>query len=516
MDPLLKLLILMMVAITLIAFAIRFKFPYPLALIIGGAFLGFTPGISEIPFDPAFILVIVLPPILFYAAYSISFKEFKKNLYEIISLALGLVIATTVAIALVVKWLFPEWPWAYAFIFGAIISPPDAVAASAILKRFKISPKLVAILEGESLINDASGLILYRLALFAILSGSFSFTQAGYEFLTVVAGGILIGALTGYIFQYFTAKYFDPIVAVVFSFTIPYFTYLLADAIGASGVLAVVINGLIGSWAFMTRFTSATRIMGWASWDIFILLLNCFIFTLIGFELRGVIQRITLEQGLTYFGYSILLFIVMVLVRFAYVYLRKGYILYTCSEDDRKIVLKETVITSWASMRGIVSMALALALPYTLPDGSSFIGRDEMVFLTFSTILLTLAITGLTLPSVIKKMHLRVTHNYNTRAVRDELLKVAKEHLDDFEEKGKLSKDERKFLTDYFALRHHLLELSSKEKESPIVKARNKILNKKKERLLDLWRKNMIEDELFQKMEREIDVEEHHSIRGEI
>lgn len=506
----------MMAAISLIALAIRWNVPYPLALIVGGAILGFTPGLSEIPFDPTFILIIVLPPILFYAAYSISFKEFRKNLYDIISLALGLVIATTVAIALVVKWLFPEWPWAYAFIFGAINSPPDAVAASAILKRFKISPKLVTILEGESLINDASGLILYRLALFAILSGSFSYTQAGYEFVTVVLGGILIGALTGYLFHYMTAKYFDPIVAVVFSFTVPYFTYLLADAVGASGVLAVVINGLIGSWTLITRLSSATRIMAWASWDIFIILLNCFIFTLIGFELRGVIERLSLEQGLLYFGYAVLIFFVMILIRFAYVYLRKGYILYTCSEDDRKIVLKEAVITSWASMRGIVSMALALALPYTLPDGSPFIGRDEMVFLTFVTILLTLMITGLTLPAVIKRMRLRMTHNFNTRAVRDELLKVAKEHLDAIEEKGHLTKEERNFLTDYFKARHHVLELSSHHKESAVVKARNKILKLKKDRLLELWKKNMIEDELFQKLEREIDVEEHHSIRGEI
>lgn len=516
MDPLLKILILMMVAITLVAIAIRWKFPYPLALIIGGAVLGFTPGLSEIPFDPTLILVIVLPPILYYAAYSISIKEFRKNLYEIISLALGLVVTTTVAIALVVKWLFPDWPWAYAFIFGAINSPPDAVAASAILKRFKISPKLITILEGESLINDASGLILYRLALVAILSGSFSFTHAGYEFIIVVVGGIIIGALTGSFFHYVTAKYFDPIVAVVFSFTIPYFTYLLADSLGASGVLAVVVTGLIGSWTLITRFSSATRIMGWASWDIFIILLNCFIFTLIGFELRGVIHRLTLEQGLLYFGYGVLLFLVMILIRFAYVYLRKGYVLYTCSEDDRKIVIKESIITSWAGMRGIVSMALVLALPYTLPDGSPFIGRDEMVFLTFVTILLTLTITGLTLPTIIKKMHLRVTHHFNTRSVRDELLKVAKVHLDELVEKDHLSKEERKFLSDYFASRHHVLELSSHDKSSQIVKARNKILKLKKERLLDLWHKNMIEDELFQKLERELDVEEHHSIRGEI
>jgi CPA1 family monovalent cation:H+ antiporter len=319
-------ILLMTLAIVLVGIALRLRIPYPLALVLGGAALGFTPGLNEIPFSPNLVLVIVLPPTLYYAAYSIPFKEFRRNIQDILWLALGLVMVTTLFIGLLFKWLFPELPWALAFTFGAIISPPDAVAATAILRRFTISSRLLTVLEGESLINDATGLVLYRISVIALLSGIFSLTEASLEFTKVAVGGILIGMMTGYLLHAFSSRFLDPILAVVFSFTIPYLTYILADLLQVSGVLAVVINGLIGSRMMVTKFAALTRVIGWAAWDILIILLNCFIFILIGLQLPGVIHRLTMEKILIYFGYGVILTVATILIRFVWVYLRQGII----------------------------------------------------------------------------------------------------------------------------------------------------------------------------------------------
>ena len=270
---------------------------------IGGSFLGFLPGLTQPNFDPNQLLLIVLPPILYYSAYTLPYKEFRRNLGEIVGLALGLTALTTFVIGVLFKWLFPELPWAMAFAFGAIISPPDAVAAGAVLRRFNIKTKLEAILQGESLVNDAMGLILYKFAVVALLSGVFSVQEVSLEFVKVVLGGIVVGILCGYLLHKISSKYFDPIIAVVYSFLIPYITYMLADSLGFSGVLAVVVCGIIGSQMLLKGFSSITRVLGWASWDIVIILLNCFVFILIGSQMSGILKDLSAQEILRYFSY---------------------------------------------------------------------------------------------------------------------------------------------------------------------------------------------------------------------
>jgi len=518
MDSFQILILLIAVAVVLVGLASRFRISYPILLVLGGSFLGFIPKLGTIQFDPNLMLAIVLPPILYHAAYRIPIKEFQRDIREILWLALGLVVATTLIIALIFKGLFPDLPWAIAFAFGAIISPPDAVAATVILKRFAISSRLRTILEGESLINDATGLVLYKLAVVALLSGSFSLGDATFEFGKIVLGGMIIGVISGYLLHYISSRFFEPIVAVVFSFIIPYITFLFANWLGFSGVLAVVISGLIGARMLVTHFSSLTRIIGWAFWDIVIIFLNCFVFILIGLSLHGVVERITLDKAWLYLGYGVILTIATILIRFIWVYASVWINWRKKEKESAKQSSKEAMIVSWSGMRGIVSLTAALGLPYFMQDGASLPGRDIVIFLTFVVILLTLLIPGLTLFHVIQWLKIPSIREENTKNVRENLMKSVQNELSRLQAVHHLDDQEYDIILTYFNHRHLMLEISTKAKtRSHIIEfARIQILKKKREHLLEMWEKEEISDELFKLLEHEIDIEESYIIPTEI
>jgi NhaP-type Na+/H+ or K+/H+ antiporter len=232
-------LLLMLCAVALGWTARHFRFPYPIALVIGGSVLGFVPGLPQFPFDPEFILVLVLPPILYQAALLTSWRDFKANLRPISLLAIGLVIVTTLAIGATLKLLIPDVPWAVAFVLGAIVSPPDAVAATTILSRLTIPRRVVTVLEGESLVNDASGLVIYKFAVAAVLTGAFSLPEAGIQFVIVGAGGIAVGMFISLMFVLAHRYLGDAFIEVLTSLSVPYAVYILAESLQVSGVLAV-------------------------------------------------------------------------------------------------------------------------------------------------------------------------------------------------------------------------------------------------------------------------------------
>src|SRR6267143_1695674 len=239
------LLFLLLCALALGWASRRFGLPYPIALVGGGGLLGFIPRLPQLDFDPQFLLVLVLPPILYQAALLTSWRDFKASLRTISLLAIGLVLATTLVVGAALKALIPEIPWAAAFVFGAIVSPPDAVAATAILSRLNMPRRIVTVLEGESLVNDASGLVLYKFAVAAVLSGTFSLADASIEFVLISAGGIAIGMLLGGLFVLLHRYLDDPFIEVLLSLSVPYMAYVLAESVGSSGVLAVVAAGLL-------------------------------------------------------------------------------------------------------------------------------------------------------------------------------------------------------------------------------------------------------------------------------
>jgi len=517
-------ILLMFAAAILVGIAQKINLSYPIALVLGGTAIGFFPFLPIVHFDPNLILVVVLPPILHYASYGISFREFKKNWRTIFSLALGLVVCTMFVIGIIFKMIFPQFPWALAFAFGAIVSPPDAVAATAILKRFAIGSRLLTILEGESLINDATALVLYRMSITALLSGAFSISEASFEFVKVVSGGIIIGLTLGTILQRFSRSYLNPVAGVVFSFTIPYITYILADAMGVSGVLAVVVAGLIGSRVLLKHHSSQRRVIGFAVWDTFIILLNCFVFILIGLQLRTLTSEMTIQQIMQYTGYAILIVFAMTIVRMIWVYTKScvSYVRALYSPRSAIIcpqILQDAALIGWSGMRGIVSLTAALALPLTYSNGMPLEGRDEVIFISFEVILFTLLIPGFTLSSLIKWLKISPqTEQSGLYNVRKQLAKVAEEKIHQLYKSQSISQVETDFLKSYFNLQKKVLEISgSNEKElQKLESARHKVIRAQRDKLLKMWEEQELDDKLLGRLENELDVEETRMSRAEL
>lgn len=518
------LFVLLFAAILLVGISQKFHIPYPIALVLGGTAISFIPILPDIHFDPNLVLIIVLPPILYSAAFGISFREFKQNWQDIFSLAIGLVCMTTFITGLVFKGIFPQFSWGLAFAFGAIVSPPDAVAVTSILKRFKINSRLLTLLEGESLTNDASALVLYKLAVVAILSGTFSWTDATLEFIWIVTGGTILGIMTGIFFQFLSKKYLDPVVAVLLSFTIPYVTYLLAGFLQVSGVLAVVVNGLIGARVLLTHHSSLRRVLGYATWDIFTILLNCFVFILIGVQLRTISSNLTTEQLVLYTKYGVGFTILLVLIRTAWVYSRSAIAYFKalqCPEASTMCpeILKEGAITSWSGMRGIVSLTAASALPLTLPSGVPLEGRNEVIFITFVVILLTLVVPGLSLPFLLRWLEIpRQSHHADAQKIRRQLTKIAEDKLSKLLELKEINPSEFDFLKSYFTAQSQILEIfHSKEHHQPKIELiRHVVIKEQRILLLKLRKSQEIDDRLLMHFENELDSVEVHTIRAEL
>jgi monovalent cation/hydrogen antiporter len=524
MESLQTIFLLLFAAVLLVGIAQKFRVPYPIALILAGTAMGFIPGLPTIHFNPNIVLLIVLPPILYYAAFGTAFREFQRNWKDIFSLALGLVIFTTLIIGVIFKWMFPNFSWALAFAFGAIVSPPDAISATTILKRFSMSPRLISLLEGESLINDASAIVLYKLSVVALLSGSFSLAEGGIDFLQEVFGGVILGLAFGFTLQLLSRRYLEPVLGVVFSFTIPYSTFIIANFIGVSGVIAVVVNGLVGSRVLLTHHSSLRRVLGYATWDIFIILLNCFVFILIGLQLKNITSIMSIQQMMLYSGYALLITVAMAIVRFIWVYTKLGvsYVKALYSSHSTKVchqILREAAIIGWSGMRGIVSLAVAIALPYTFPDGSPIEGRNEIIFITFVVIMTTLLITGLTLPSFIRWLKITTHSDHDAlRLIRKQLGRLAEEKLQYFLNIAKIDKREFDFLQTYFASQYRVLEMSHpvNDEIQNIELIRQKIIQFQRKKLIEMWKQKEIDDIVLTHLEQELDLVEVHIIRAEL
>lgn len=403
------LIILLLFGITFLGLlSYRYNFPFPIILVISGIAISLIPGLQVITLDPEIVFVIFLPPILYAAAWNTSWHNFKASISPIARAAVGLVLFTTLLVAVAAHMLIPNLSWPAAFLIGAIVSPPDAVAATSVTKGLGLHPRLVTILEGESLVNDASGLIAYKYALAAIMAGNFVLWQASLNFLLVVAAGIAIGLAIGYILYLIHKKWVcDPVIEVTLTFLTPFASYLLAEHFHFSGVIAVVTTGLFLSYHSGQIFSHDSRIMAYAVWDVVIFILNSLIFILLGLQLRNVMRGINDYPSGTLILYGVAISLVVILVRFVYILPRVivPALRRQMKRDD--IDPRNIVVFSWAGMRGIVSMAAALALPLTLKDNiTPFPFRHLIIYLTFCVIVSTLVLLGFTLPWIIKKLKL--------------------------------------------------------------------------------------------------------------
>ena len=398
--------------VALLAIADKLKLPSPILLVIVGLTLGFIPAMPSFVLNPEIVFFLFLPPVLYDAASHTFWHDFKSEIKPITTLAIALVFFTTVSVALASYYLIPGFTWPMAFILGAIVSPPDAVAATSITKGLGLNRRVITILQGESLVNDASALIAYRFAIAALTTGTFVLWEAGLTFAILVVGGVLSGIVVGYLFVTIHKRIQDnSIISTSLTILTPFISYLAAEAVHTSGVLAVVSTGLMISWRAPEIFSYHTRIRNRAVWDTAIFLLNGFIFILIGLQLPLIFDDLDSYSKQELLGYGLAVSGVTILVRILWVfsasYSPVGTIKAPNKEDPHGDNWKNVMIMAWTGTRGVVSLATALALPLTLLDGTVFPQRSLILFLSFVVIFMTLVVQGLTLPLLIKL--LRVT-----------------------------------------------------------------------------------------------------------
>ncbi|RYF76372.1 MAG: Na+/H+ antiporter [Cytophagaceae bacterium] len=404
-------LFLLAVMIGLSAVADKIKLPYPILMVIAGIAVGFIPGMPKIELSPDIVFLLFLPPMLYDAAFNISWHEFKRNINTISSLAFALVFLTAVGIAVTAYFLIPGMTWPLAFVLGAILSATDAVAATSITKGLGLTHKTLTILEGESLINDASGLIAYRLAVAAVAGSSFIFWKAGVQFLVLIAGGVAVGLvfgkLLGLILKWMPA---DKVVAISFTILMPFIVYAVAEEVHVSGVIAVVTLGLTISQFARRLFPDDTKAQSKSIWEIIVFILNGLVFVLIGLEFPYVLGNIDPQEVAPLIGYSFVICAVALVIRMARVFLQKINLdrafqkTQSSKWEDAQLDWKNCLIISWSGMRGIVSLATAIALPITMADGQAFPQRDTIIFIAVMTVLITLVLQGLSLPWLVNRL----------------------------------------------------------------------------------------------------------------
>jgi monovalent cation/hydrogen antiporter len=401
-DSLALLAIIAAVALLLIA-AERTNIPYPILLVIGGLGLGFIPGIPDVQLPPDLVLIAVLPPLLYGAAFFTSLRDLRENAFAITLLAIGLVLCTMVIVAVVAHELIPGLGWGEAFVLGAVVSPTDPTAATAIAERLGLPRRLVALIEGESLVNDGTALVAYKFAVIAVVSGTFSFADAAGNFAANVIGGIAVGLGVGFLVRQVRKRIRDPALAITISLMSGYFAYLPAVAIGVSGVLAAVTIGIYMGWYTPELTTWQTRLQGLAVWEITFFMLNALLFALIGLQLPVIVDALSGYSAARLVGYAAEVSLAVIAARFLWV-IPGTYLTAWMRRTKRPIQNpgRASLIMGWAGMRGAVSLAAALALPLTTDAGGAFPNRELIIFLTFGVILTSLVVQGLSFPALLK------------------------------------------------------------------------------------------------------------------
>jgi monovalent cation/hydrogen antiporter len=397
-------LVLVSVAVVLELLARRFGMPPAAALILGGIALALTPGTPAVSLDPELILVLFLPPLLLASAYFTVWRDFRDNLRTIMQLAVGAVVFTTAAVGIIAHAVAPQLPWGACFALGAIVSPPDAVAAKAVLLHLRLPRRLMVLLEGESLVNDASGLVLFRFAVAATMTGTFSAGQAVAAFAGLAAGGIAVGLATGWLAIQLIKRLSDPQLSIIASFLIAWVSYIAADTIGVSGVLSTVACGLVIGAQQHVILTAETRMQAGTVWSVVSFVLESLVFILIGLSLRGVVERLGSDWHTVYTVLPFMAAVIgaVVISRFVWIFAAAHLPLVLLRGPHRRkpLAFGPLLIVSWAGMRGVVSLAIALALPETFP------GRDLILATTFAVILVTVLLQGSTLGPLIRLLHI--------------------------------------------------------------------------------------------------------------
>jgi CPA1 family monovalent cation:H+ antiporter len=529
MNGVVEIFVGLLLAVAVLALvARRLHIPYPILFVIGGLLLGLIPGLPAVRLNPELVFLFFLPPLLFPAALVTSWRDFRANLRPISLLAVGLVLFTTVAVAYLAHY-FMKLPLAAGFVLGAIISPPDAIAATAIAERLNVPRRIVTILEGESLVNDATALVAYRFAVVAVSTGSFSLAHAGGQFFIVGIGGILTGLAIGWLAEKFHRRVDDAPIEITVSLLTPFVAYLAAERLAVSGVLAVVTAGLYLGRRMPQLLTFKTRLQGGPVWEMVQFLLNGFVFILIGLQLPGVLHALSGHEIPMHqlVWYALLISVAVVIIRILWVfpatYLPRMLFKKIRAKDPSPSWRHVTII-AWTGMRGVVSLAAALALPLTVQNGDAFPGRDLILFLTFIVILATLVVQGLSLPLLIRWLGIKDDGSMEKeeREARLKANQAALARLNEIGESEPAKADALQRLRVEYE--DHIRQVEGAEAEnagtplrlfsSEFERLSHEALQVERRTILKLRNENAIADEVLRRIQRDIDLAEarlqHH------
>ena len=525
--PQLQTVILLLVAvIVLVTIARRVLIPYPIFLVLGGLALSLVPNLPVVRLDPDLVFLIFLPPILWSAAYFTSLRDFRANLRAITLLAVGLVLATTAAVAAVARLLIPGLGWPVAVALGAIVSPPDAVAATAIARRLGIPHRVVTVLEGESLVNDASALVLYRSALAAGVTGAFVLGEALEQFVLASVGGVAVGLVVGFLVRRALRLTDDTLAHTAITLLAPYAAWILGERTHTSAVLACVAGGVYLRQGFSELVPPATRLQAKAVWDLLVFILNGAIFILIGLQL-GAIRETGLPTRLgTLVWQGGLISATAIGVRLAWVPLATvipRLVSPSLRRRDPMPGWRPVLLVAWIGMRGIVSLAAALALPETMASGAPFPFREEIIVLTFAVILSTLVLQGLTLTPLIRALDLEQddTLEVEETQAREEAARAALARLEQLAAAPWAPPDQVERLRARYAqqlLHTSPLQLGDGDAAARAAyrRLRHETLNAERRALIALRDQGVISDEVLHRLEQALDVEAMRIGLGEV
>jgi Na+/H+ antiporter len=494
--------------------------PYPIIMVIGGLLLSFVPAVPDITLEPDLIFLVVLPPLLYASAWNTSWRDFRYNIVSISLLAFGLVAFTVIGVALAAPRVFPGFDWRLGLVLGAIVAPTDAIAATSIARRIGLPSRIVDILEGESLINDATGLLALEFAIGILVQKRIPTASGGLLTLVwLTAGGVAIGLVIGWIVDHFERWIDDGPIEVTISILVPYTAYLAAQAVHASGVLAVVSCGLYLSRRSARLFSPSVRIGLWSVWESLTFILNGLVFVLIGLQFPAIRTSIRSYHLSTIVTYGAVFSILLILLRLAWVFpgAHLSYLLRTWIGHQKEAPpeARQIFVVGWTGMRGVVSLAAALALPTLLADGSPFPHRDLIICLTFCVILVTLVLQGLTLPPLIRLLGLAGGEGPDCEELEARRIaaQAALEHLESAKVRDHNESDEiYEDLANHYRQRLASLKVDANPKDVTASERHRALflegLGVERATAIRLRNEGRIPDAVLRRIERELDLDE--------
>jgi Na+/H+ antiporter len=495
------------------------RVPYPIFLVLGGLALGFIPGIPTLQLPPDVVLVAVLPPLLYASAFFTSLRDLRANARPIGMLAIGLVIATMTVVAVVAHTAVDSISWSAAFVLGAIVSPTDPIAATAIMRRLGVPRRIVTVVEGEALVNDGTALVLYRVAIAAAVSGAFSFWNASWHFLWSVVGGVGIGLVAGFLIAALRRRLDNPPVEVTIALMTGYLAFIPANAADASGVLAVVTAGIYLGWRTPELTSVQTRLQGLAVWEILVFVLNALLFALVGLQLSHILDSLTGHSAGTLIWYGLLITAAVAGTRLmwapVFLYLPK---LLSPRVERGRATIGHPIVVAWSGMRGAVSLAAALAIPLTTDSGAPFPERDLIIFLTFCVILGTLVFQGLTLPLVIRTFGIEADHldEKEDAKARIKAADAALARLEELTGEEWVRDDTAERLRGLYGFRRSRFasrfdgddDGSIEERSLDYQRLRRELLEAERAAIVDLRRQGVISSDVERRLQRDLDLED--------